>query len=55
MNKVTGLGPGGVENILKNSLRGVTQVNKEGFYNESGDYILHQITKMPLGAFPQPF
>ena len=43
---------GGVQNILKNSLRGITQVDKEGFYNEFGDYILYQMYDNTIGSIP---
>jgi hypothetical protein len=52
MNKDDWVLLGGVQNILKNSLRGVTQVDKEGFYNESGDYILYQMYKNAFGSVP---
>ena len=43
---------GGVQNILKDSLRGITQVDKERFYNESGDYILYQMYENAIGSVP---
>ena len=52
MNKDDWILLGGVQNILKNSLRGVTQVDKEGFYNESGDYILYQMYENAIGGIP---
>jgi hypothetical protein len=52
MNKDDWVLLGGVQNILKNSLRGVTQVDKEGFYNESGDYILYQMYENTIGSIP---
>jgi hypothetical protein len=43
---------GEVQNILKNSLRGITQVDNEGFYNEMGDYILYQTHENAIGSVP---
>ena len=43
---------GEVQNILKNSLRGITQVDNEGFYNEMGDYILYQMYDNAIGRVP---
>jgi hypothetical protein len=52
MNKDDWILLGGVQNILKISLRGITQVDKEGFYNESGDYILYQMYENAIGSIP---
>ncbi|MGA2527466.1 MAG: hypothetical protein ABSF79_12760 [Smithellaceae bacterium] len=50
MNKDDWVLLGGVQNILKYSLRGIKQVDKEGFYNESGDYILYQMYENANGS-----
>jgi hypothetical protein len=41
-----------VQNFLKDSLRGITQSDNEGFYNEMGDYILYQMYENAFGSVP---
>lgn len=43
---------GGIQDSLKYSLRGVIQVDNEGFYNEMGDYILYQMYENAFGSVP---
>ncbi len=41
---------GGVQNFLKQSLKGIIQADNEGFYNEDGDYILWQMYDDATGS-----
>jgi hypothetical protein len=43
---------GRVQNLLKDALGGIIQADKEGFYNESGDYILWQMYEGATGTIP---
>jgi hypothetical protein len=43
---------GGIQDSLKYSLRGVIQIDNEGFYNEMGDYILYQMYDNAFGSVP---
>jgi hypothetical protein len=43
---------GGIQDSLKYSLRGVIQVDNEGFYNEAGDYIIYQMYENAFGSVP---
>jgi hypothetical protein len=52
MDKDTWILFSGVQNFLKDSLRGITQSDNEGFYNEMGDYILYQMYDNAFGSVP---
>ena len=52
MNKETWQILGGVQNFLNDSLRGIIQADREGFYNEVGDYILYQMYENAFGSVP---
>jgi hypothetical protein len=52
MDKDAWLLLGEVQTFLKDSLRGITQANNEGFYNEMGDYILYQMYENAFGSVP---
>ncbi|HEX7475445.1 MAG TPA: hypothetical protein VF318_05710 [Dehalococcoidales bacterium] len=43
---------GRVQNLLKDALTGIIQADNEGFYNESGDYILWQMYAGAGGSVP---
>jgi len=43
---------GKVQNYLKDNLGGIIQADNEGFYNESGDYILWQMYEGAVGMIP---
>ena len=43
---------GDVQTFMKASLRGITQSDNEGFYNEMGDYILYQMHENAIGSVP---
>jgi hypothetical protein len=43
---------GEVQTFMKASLRGITQIDNEGFYNEMGDYILYQMHENAIGSVP---
>jgi len=52
MDKDAWLLLGGVQNFLKDSIGGIIQADKEGFYNEMGDYILYQMYENAFGGVP---
>ncbi len=43
---------GRVQNLLKDSLKGIIQADNEGYYNENGDYILWQMYEGANGTIP---
>ena len=43
---------GRIQNLLKDNLGGIIQADKEGFYNENGDYILWQMYAGAAGTIP---
>jgi hypothetical protein len=43
---------GRVQNFLRDSLNGIIQADKEGYYNVEGDYILWQMYKGASGIVP---
>jgi hypothetical protein len=43
---------GRIQNLLKDTLRGIIQADKEGYYNENGDYILWQMYSGAAGTIP---
>ena len=43
---------GRIQNLLKDILKGIIQADKEGFYNEDGDYILWQMYEGAAGTVP---
>ncbi|MDD5703199.1 MAG: hypothetical protein PHU23_14270 [Dehalococcoidales bacterium] len=43
---------GRIQNFLKDSLTGIIQADNEGYYNESGEYILWQMYPGAAGSIP---
>ncbi|MBN1190215.1 MAG: hypothetical protein JXA46_10715 [Dehalococcoidales bacterium] len=43
---------GRIQNLLKDNLGGIIQADREGFYNEAGDYVLWQMYEGAAGTIP---